>query len=492
VSANRDLERFLEPERRAMLRVLPYALVVGFAILTLLGLVLLRPTGEVRPDLAEIGISADIYEAVVADAEVVECDAFPGATDISCVDVTFELLQGPDAADRRTIEYVISPTTPEFSVGDRVVMDYQPDVPEEFQYSYLDRQRRPVLFWTAMLFAIVVVALGRVRGLAALAGLAVSIVVLLQFVIPAILDGRSPVMVAIVGSALIAFAALYAAHGFTRMTTVALLGTLAALALTALLSALIVAAADFSGFASEEAYILTFAGSIDIAGLVLAGIVLGAVGAIDDVTVTQASAVFEVHRLRPDLQRRELIASGLRVGRDHVASTVNTLLLAYAGAAMPLLIFFVLADQSVGTVLNGELVATEVLRTLIGSIGLVSSVPLTTWLAAVMATDEVTATVTSDPGQSPFGVESQSGTEPSVVSARMPRVVGAQGPSEMTTWLRRGRTHRGVVCSTAIRWNSGPGTSGAPRQLLSMAMPSVFSSQRRSPSGRRERGAGMR
>lgn len=109
---------------------------------------------------------------------------------------------------------------------------------------------------------------------------------------------------------------------------------------------------------------------------------------LNDVTVTQASAVFEVHRVRPDLGRRELVASGLRVGRDHVASTVNTLLLAYAGAAMPLLLFLVLADQSIGTALNSELVAIEVIRTLVGSIGLVSAVPLTTWLAAVMATDD--------------------------------------------------------------------------------------------------------
>jgi uncharacterized membrane protein len=172
------------------------------------------------------------------------------------------------------------------------------------------------------------------------------------------------------------------------MTTVALLGTLAALVLTALLSWIVVAVAQFSGFVTEEAYIISFAGTIDISGLVLAGIVLGAVGAIDDVTVTQASAVFEVHRVRPDLTRFELFGSGLRIGRDHVASTVNTLLLAYAGAAMPLMLFFVLADQSLGTVLNSELVATEAIRTLVGSIGLVSAVPLTTWLAAVLVEDE--------------------------------------------------------------------------------------------------------
>jgi uncharacterized membrane protein len=158
--------------------------------------------------------------------------------------------------------------------------------------------------------------------------------------------------------------------------------------MTAVLSWLVVAAARFSGYVSDEVFILSFAGTIDIPGLVLAGIVLGAVGAIDDVTVTQASAVFEVYRVRPDLGVKDLVSSGLRIGRDHVASTVNTLLLAYAGAAMPLLLFFVLADQSLGTVLNSELVAVEAIRTLVGSIGLVSAVPLTTWLAAVMVTND--------------------------------------------------------------------------------------------------------
>lgn len=387
MSEDRDLQRFLEPERQTLLRMLPLALAVVAFLVTVVGVIVLRPTAEVRPDLAEIGITAEVYEAVVTEVAAVECAGFGGDSELECVDVTFLLVQGPDAGDTRSVEYVISPTTPVFSDGDRVVLDRQPDAPAEFQYSFLDRQRRPVLLWTALLFAAVVIAVGRLRGLAALAGLVVSIIVLLQFVIPAILDGRSPVLVAIVGAALIAYAALYTAHGFSRMTTVALLGTLAALALTAILSWIVVGAAQFSGFASEEAYILSFAGTIDIAGLVLAGVVLGAVGAIDDVTVTQASAVFEVHRLRPDLPRRDLVASGLKVGRDHVASTVNTLLLAYAGAAMPLLLFFVLSNQSMGTVLNGELVAVEAIRTLVGSIGLVSAVPLTTWLAAVMAPD---------------------------------------------------------------------------------------------------------
>lgn len=385
---NRDFERFVEPERVTILRVLPHFLAGGLFVLTVLGVVLLRPTGEVRPNLAEIGVNPETVAATVVGVEDAVCAGLGPDSGVTCVDVTFELAQGPDRGGTALQQFVLDKTNPTFTVGDDIILDYQASAPEGFRYSYLDRQRRPMLIATALLFAVVVVALGRLRGLAALAGLAASVVALLQFIIPAILDGRSPVLVAVVGSALIAYIALYVAHGFTRMTTVALLGTLAALALTAALSGIVVAAARFSGFVTEESFILSFAGSIDLGGLVLAGVVLGAVGAIDDVTVTQASAVFEFKRLSPDLGVRELVGSGIKVGRDHVASTVNTLLLAYAGAAMPLLLFFVLANQSIGTVLNSELVAVEAVRTMVGSIGLVAAVPLTTWLAAVMATGD--------------------------------------------------------------------------------------------------------
>ncbi len=176
--------------------------------------------------------------------------------------------------------------------------------------------------------------------------------------------------------------ALYLAHGWGDKTTVALLGMLGALVTTALLSSAVVALANLSGLVSDESGLLTFFEGIDVSGLVLAGIVLGAAGALDDVTVTQASAVWELKAVNPDLGVSELWHRGLRIGRDHIASTVNTLLLAYAGAALPLLVLFVLSSQSLGDIANSEVVAIEIIRTLVGSIGLVAAVPLTTWLAA--------------------------------------------------------------------------------------------------------------
>jgi len=348
----------------------------------------LRPTGETRPDLSVVGINPLVFDATVDRVVPQPCSGTTEEDGIPCVLVDFRLTEGPDSGESVTLEYPVSETSPEFSVGDRVVLDYRPEAEERFQYSYFDRQRRPVLLWVAVLFVLAVIAFGRLRGVAALFGLAASVVVLLQFMIPAILDGRSPVLVAIVGAAAIAYVALYGAHGINRMTTVALLGTLASLAMTAILAAVATSAARLTGLASDESFIITLIGPIDLSGLVLAGIVLGSVGAVDDVTITQASAVAELRRARPDISRIQLVRSGLRIGRDHVASMVNTLLLAYAGAAMPLLIFFVLANQSLGTVLNTEIVATEALRTMIGSIGLIASVPFTTWLAAIVALDD--------------------------------------------------------------------------------------------------------
>ncbi|GIU85761.1 MAG: hypothetical protein KatS3mg009_0276 [Acidimicrobiia bacterium] len=263
------------------------------------------------------------------------------------------------------------------------MLNHVPGAEPGFDYQYADRQRRPVLLAAAVLFALAVVVLGRLRGLAALGGIAVSLVVILQFVLPAILDGHGAVPVAVLGSAAIAYVALYLAHGFSMMTTVALLGTLASLALTVVLSAIFTALGEFSGYASEEAVLLQqLAGGVDVSGLVLGGIVIGALGALDDVTVTQVSAVAELRRANPAMPPGALYRSGLRIGRDHIASTVNTLALAYAGAALPVMLLFVLSQQSLGTVANSEVVATEIVRALVGSVGLVASVPITTWLAA--------------------------------------------------------------------------------------------------------------
>ena len=255
----------------------------------------------------------------------------------------------------------------------------------ETVYQYAGQDRNLVLVVLGLVFASAVVALGRLRGVAALFALVASVALLVWFILPAMVAGQNAVLVAIAGGALIALLSLYLAHGLTPLTHVAALGIFGALGLTAFLSWLAVTTARLTGFVGEESFLLSTLPDLDLSGLLLAGVVLGAIGALDDVTVTQASAVWEVHKANPSLPAEELFRAGIRVGRDHIVSTVNTLLLAYAGAALPLLLLFSLADQTVGFVASSEIVATEIVRTLVGSIGLVAAVPLTTWLAARVA-----------------------------------------------------------------------------------------------------------
>src|SRR5919109_334122 len=223
----------------------------------------------------------------------------------------------------------------------------------------------------------------RRSGLFALVGVVLSLGVLLVFVFPALLTGSAPIAVALVGTSVIAFGVLYLAHGINERTTVALLGTLASLALTAVLAVTFAGAARLSGLASEDSTtLLTFAPELDYRGLLLAAVIIGTLGVLDDVTVTQVSAVWELHRANPGQGRRQLYGSAIRIGRDHIASTVNTLILAYAAAALPLMLLFTQSGLALGDVLTTETIAVEVVQTLVGSIGLVASVPLTTTLAS--------------------------------------------------------------------------------------------------------------
>ncbi len=350
------------------------------------------PPSALNPDFT-VGRTA-ILSRHAPNATVVEVGeaACPYDPDATCPELSLVL----DEPAGTVVTYVASPEESAVLLvaGDRATVETfeGPDGLEalgvaatsvDTDYSFSgDFQRRGVLLWMTLIFVVAVVAVGLWRGVAALGGLAASIGILLLFVLPAILDGRPPVLVAVVGAGAIAVVALYLAHGISPMTHSALLGMVAALVLTAGLSAVAVELAHFSGFASEESTLLTLFEGIDVRGLLLAGIVLGTAGALDDVTVTQASAVWALAAADPGSDSGRLYRRAMRVGRDHIASTVNTLLLAYAGAALPLMVLFVLSAQSLGAIANSEVVAIEIIRTVVGSIGLVAAVPVTTWLAA--------------------------------------------------------------------------------------------------------------
>lgn len=352
-----------------------------WAGLTLIGLIALWPGASGRP-----GYSVpDTVHGYVERVETGPCSGTTDDDEVTCNILTIVLTSGPDSGQRTTIENFVMETNVRVpGMEDELVLTVTPTETGNL-YQFADYQRSTSMVLLAGVFAVAVVALGRWRGHGALAGLVISIVVLLAFVLPALLEGSNPVLVALVGASVIAFASLYLAHGVNSPTNVALLSTLAALTITGLLAWAFVGLCTITGLADENAGYLTALGiSIDPRGLLLAGVVLGSLGVLDDVTVTQVSAVGELNRSRPDAHFGELYRSALVIGRDHVSSTVNTLFLAYAGAALPLLLLFTTARQPIATTATSEIVAVEIVRALVGSIGLVASVPISTGLAAAL------------------------------------------------------------------------------------------------------------
>jgi uncharacterized membrane protein len=367
-------------------RILIAALLVPCALATLVGVVLLWPSGG--PPATAQPVSQEPVRAQVTATSATDCS--PGSGNGGCVALVVHMADGP-RPDRDLVQVVpVEPGTPQFSVGDQIVLGWSGADPDDAgSYQVIDFQRGAPLAWLAGLFAAAVLLLGRWRGLAALVALALSFVVLLFFVVPAILAGQNPLAVAVVGACLIMFAVLYLTHGPSARTSTAVLGTLLSLALIGALSAAFSAAAQLTGLDDQTRNLIASLGTgVDARGLLLAGVVIGALGVLDDVTVTQTSAVWELRHANPDMSARGLFAAAMRIGRDHVASAVNTLVLAYAGAALPLLLLFSLSRQGFGNVVTSQDVATEVVRTLVGSIGLVASVPITTALAAAVAARE--------------------------------------------------------------------------------------------------------
>ncbi|MGH2417233.1 MAG: YibE/F family protein [Candidatus Limnocylindria bacterium] len=247
--------------------------------------------------------------------------------------------------------------------------------------------RLPLLGTVAALFAAAVLVVGGVRGARSLVALALTLTVVVKLVVPLLLRGVDPILLAVGVAAAVTLATLLLTEGFSRITAAATIGTFAALALTAGLAAVFTAAAEFTALQGNEsiAFLIPLVGDrIDLTGILLAATVFGALGVLDDVTVTQAATVEQLQRAGPGASRGGVIGRAMRVGRSHIAATVNTLMLAYVGAGLPLLLLFALSGQSPLVVLNGELVAVEVIRALVGSIGIVAAVPLTTLVAALL------------------------------------------------------------------------------------------------------------
>ena len=376
-----------EPASRQVRRLL-LVLLVPLVLATVVGALLLYPFGVDQKTGAALGLHQKPVKADVTAVVAGSCGGQVGTGE--CLLVTVTMSDGAAAGKSITVPVPNEPATPKFTAGDAVVLAYSGADPASPQsYQLVDFQRGLPLALLAVLFALAVLLLGRWQGLAALGALVLSFVVLILFVLPAILAGENPLLVAVVGAGLIMFIVLYLTHGLTARTTTAVLGTLVSLAIIGGLGAVFSAFAKLTGLDDDTANLVALLGhGIDTRGLLLAGALIGALGVLDDVTVTQTSSVWELRRANPSLSTRQLYAAGLRIGRDHMSSVVNTLVMAYAGAALPLLLSFSLSGRGLFEIFTAQQVAQEVVRTLVGSIGLVAAIPVTTALAAIVASRE--------------------------------------------------------------------------------------------------------
>lgn len=272
----------------------------------------------------------------------------------------------------------------EFDVDDKVIAIYTKNYEGKDVFYVQDYIRRDWLYLLFFIFIGIVIMVGTRRGIAALAGMVFSFFVIFAFILPQITSGRDPILIAILASIAIVPVTFYLSHGFNRKTSTAIAGTFIALIITGVLATIFVSVTRLTGFSSEEAGFLQAqkGGIVNIKGLLLAGIIVSVLGILDDITVSQAAVVHQLKKLSPNLTFMQLFSKAMDVGRDHIASVVNTLVLVYAGAALPLFLLFTSSSRPFGQVINHEVIAEEIIRTLVASIGLILAVPITTFLTA--------------------------------------------------------------------------------------------------------------
>ena len=389
----RRLRTLLQTSAGRAATALTALLVVGIAV----GLAVLWPSGE-RETRRAIGIG-EVVRADVVGVSDRDCTSWAGP---GCRLFEIELRSGPSEGRRSFITLPSDRFAPPIERGDHIrvarnvpsgidpeLVDRLPvDDPSQQPFAFVDFERRTPLLILFGAFVALVVVLGHWHGVRALLGLGLSLAIVVEFLAPALLDGRPLVLTALVGALAVMVVTIVLSHGAGLKSLAAMLGTAAALLLTTLLAVVAVRGADVTGLSSDQAALLLAGveGGLSLQGLVVAGMVIGALGVLDDVTVSQASTVLALRRANPALGFGRLLREALAVGRDHLGATVNTLVLAYAGAALPILLIFNTAGTPFGDAVNREPVAEQVIAMLVGSIGLIAAVPLTTAIAALLAT----------------------------------------------------------------------------------------------------------
>ena len=273
-----------------------------------------------------------------------------------------------------------------YKVNDKVIVIFSKDFEGNDYFYITDYIRRGSLIWLFLIFIVFTIVIAKWRGLLSLVGMGISFLVIFSFILPKILAGSNPVEIAILGSMIIIPVSFFLSHGFNKKTMIAIGGTLIALIITGILANIFVEAAKLTGFASEEAGFLQVAkqGVINIKGLLLAGIIIGVLGVLDDITISQSAIVFQLKEANQKLKFNDLYKRAMNVGQDHISSMVNTLILVYTGAALPLLLLFIDNPHPFSEIINYEIIADEIVRTLVGSIGLITAVPITTLIASLV------------------------------------------------------------------------------------------------------------
>jgi uncharacterized membrane protein len=366
--------------------------IAAVAVGTVAAMAALWP-GE-RKDVLGEGLTAPTERATINSVTEGPCPVPQSGT---CITARAELETGPDAGDTTTLSFPAGSSVPDFRVGAGIRVSKaiapppgtgeavlsQADGP---LYNFTDFERRAPMLWLALAFGALVILFGRARGALSLLGLAASLLIVIFFIVPAILDGEAPIEVALVGSLAVMLVTISLAHGLGPKSLAAMLGTTLSLALVAALAVAFSDLTHLTGLASEESAFLQVGGTpIDFKGLLIAGMLIGALGVLDDVTVSQASTVLALRAANASLGFGQLYRRAIDVGRDHVSATVNTLVLAYVGTSLPVLLIFGSGGLGFFDAVNVELVAQAIVGTLVGSIGLIAAVPITTALAALLA-----------------------------------------------------------------------------------------------------------
>jgi len=298
-----------------------------------------------------------------------------------------ELLDGPNKGMFMQSDYLqLDVGIPRFAPGDEIYVQVGPGKDNSQVANYFDYVRSAPMLILLVVFTLAILVMGRWKGLGSLVGLGFSMLMIVGYVIPHILSGEDPIKVSLIGSILLLGATLYLTYGWNLKTHASMLSMTVALAVTGLLSVLFVNLARLTGFGDENTmYLIQFSSAqIDPHGLLLGGMIIGALGVLGDLVTAQSAAVVEIHDANPSLGFQRVFEKAMHIGEDHVAATVNTLVLAYTGAALPLLLIFTLGSGNYTLFLNSEFLAEEIVRTLVGSLGLIAAVPISTLIATVL------------------------------------------------------------------------------------------------------------